>query len=75
MESEKAANIIDLAGVLASRAEDFDQVLVLCRKKDGTGFCIDNEIEMTQKLFLCESYRLWLVAAHSGMIGPMSERS
>ncbi len=70
MESEKASTIIDLAGVLASRAEDFDQVLIICRKKDGTGYSNDNSITADQAVFLCESFKHWVLSAVNGLIPP-----
>lgn len=68
MESEKASSIIDLAGKLAARAEDFDDVLVLCRKKNGQGYSLDNGIDNLTMIFLCESFKTWLVLTHSGIM-------
>lgn len=72
MESEKASTIVDLAATIASRAEEFDQVLVLCRKKDGTGYSADNSITADQAVFLCETFKHWVIAAVNGMVPPQA---
>lgn len=74
MESEKAAQVIDLAGTLATRAEDFDQVLILARKKDGTGYSADNGLQVDQAIFLCETFKHWVIACVNGMVAPGDER-
>ncbi len=70
MESEKASTIIDLAGVLASRAEEFDKVLILCRKKDGSGYSNDNGLTTDEAVFICETFKMWIIAAVNGLIPP-----
>lgn len=61
MESEKAANIVDLAATLASRAEEFDEVLVIYTRKDnGEGGSIDNSLTVSQANFLVDKFKHWL---------------
>lgn len=74
MESEKKDRIIDLAGTLATRAEDFDQVLILARKKDGTGYSADNGLQVHEAIFLCETFKHWVIACVNGMVAPREER-
>ena len=70
MESEKASTIIDLAASLASRAEEFDQVLILCRKKNGSGYSNDNGLTADQAVFMCESFKTWIIACVNGIVPP-----
>lgn len=70
MESEKKDAIIDIAGTLAARAEEFDQVLLLCRKKNGSGYSADNGLRVDEVIFMCESYKMWVIAAVNGLIPP-----
>ena len=61
MESEKAANIVELAATLASRAEEFDEVLVVYTRKDnGEGGSIDNGLTVSQANFLMDKFKMWL---------------
>ena len=61
MESEKAANIVELAATLASRAEEFDEVLVVYTRKDnGEGGSIDNGLTVSQANFLVDKFKMWL---------------
>lgn len=73
METERKDRIIDLAGTLATRAEDFDQVLILARKKDGTGYSADNGLQAHEGVFLCECFVHWMIACVNGMVSPREE--
>ena len=68
METEKKDKILDLAATLADRAEEFDQVLILARKKDGTGYSSDNGLQVDQALFLCQTFSHWVLSCVNGMI-------
>ena len=70
METEKKDKILDLAATLADRAEEFDQVLILARKKDGTGYSADNGLQVDQALFLCQTFSHWVLSCVNGMIQP-----
>lgn len=48
MENEKKDNIVDLAANLVMRAEEFDEVLVICTKKDGNRIAL-RKMEQEQK--------------------------
>lgn len=74
MESEKATRVIDMAGTLATRAEDFDQVLILARKKDGSGYSNDNGLQVHEAIFLCETFKHWVIACVNGTALPKNER-
>lgn len=73
MKSEKIERIVDLAATLASRADEFDQVLILYRKKrvedgdDLTG-SMDNDLEIRDALWLVEGFTFWLKAAVMGLL-------
>ena len=64
MESERATTIIDLAATLATRAEEFDEVLILARKKSGEGYSNDTGLTIRDAVYLCETFKHW-VLSHS----------
>ncbi len=77
MKSEKIEKIVDLAATLAARADEFDQVLILCQKKkvdgeDDCQFSFDNGLELGQSLWLVEGFKFWLQA---GAMGLLSKRN
>lgn len=70
MESESKDRIVDLAATLATRAEEFDQVLILARKKDGTGYSGDNGLQAHEGVFLCECFTHWVIGCVNGNVQP-----
>lgn len=74
MKSEKIERIVDLAATLASRADEFDQVLILYRKKaesDGDTSAhgsIDNELELRDVNWLVDSFKIWLHMSAAGLL-------
>lgn len=69
MKSEKIEKIVDLAATLASRADEFDQVLIIWRKKDNpdsetqTLGSFDNDLEARDALWLTKNFEFWLMHA------------
>ena len=52
MECENTDSIVELAATLASRAEEFDKVLILCTKKAGGGYSNDNGVDVKEAVFM-----------------------
>lgn len=73
MESEKKDNIVDLAGTLAARAEEFDAVLIIARKKSGEGYSLDNGLLVSEAVLMCETFKLWVIAANNGLLPPKED--
>ena len=69
MKSEKIEKIVDLAATLASRADEFDQILIIYRKKDDPTSqtqrlgSFDNDLEARDALWLVEHFKHWLMSA------------
>lgn len=67
MKSEKIDQIVDIAATLAARADEFDQVLVLYRRKDAGDKEIhgsfDNDLEVRDCLWLVEMFKTWMFSA------------
>jgi hypothetical protein len=77
MKSEKSEQIVDLAASLAAKADDIDQVLIIYRNKQREGEddiqgSMDNELTLSQSLWLVEGFKFWLQA---GAIGILKEKS
>lgn len=78
MKSEKVEKIVDLAATLASRADEFDQVLVICRmkqvegKKDGQ-WTIDNGLTLSEAQWLAGGFMFWLQAGAAGLLKKKEE--
>ncbi|HEX5426634.1 MAG TPA: hypothetical protein VFW94_24190 [Candidatus Acidoferrales bacterium] len=70
MENEKKDKIIDLAGTLATRADEFEEVLILARKKDGTGYSADNGLQVHEAIYLTAAFTHWLLSCVSGTVRP-----
>lgn len=67
MEGETAENIIELAAMLAGKADQIDEVLILyTTKTDDMAHSLDNNLTVASALYLVESFKFWLMAkAHS----------
>ncbi len=61
MECENTDSIVELAATLASRAEEFDKVLILCTKKAGGGYSNDNGVDVKEAVFMVESFKNWIL--------------
>lgn len=73
MKSEKSERIVDLAAILAAKADDIDQVLIIYRLKqtdeeDDTHGSMDNELELRDALWLVESFKQWLTLGAIGLL-------
>ena len=69
MESDHVESIVDLAATLASRADEYDQVLILYRRKeDGFLGSMDNELSLQEALWLASGFTFWLQAGAMGLL-------
>jgi hypothetical protein len=73
MQSEKIERIVDLAASLASKADDIDQVLIIYRTKQRDGEddiqgSMDNELTLSESLWLVEGFKFWLQAGAMGLL-------
>ena len=69
MKSEQIEEIVDIAATLASRADEYDQVLVLYRRKaDGFMGSMDNSLEIRDCAWLGETFLFWLRSASAGLL-------
>ena len=65
MESEKIEKIVDIAGAIAGKAEEIDEVLVLYCTKDGSTGTLDNGMTVATSLLLVEHFKRWLLEGHA----------
>jgi hypothetical protein len=77
LKSEKSERIVDLAASLAAKADDIDQVLILYRSKERDGQddfqgSMDNELTLSESLWLVEGFKFWLQA---GALGLLKEKN
>ena len=73
MKYEKAERIVDLAASLAAKADDIDQVLIIYRDKqhegkDDSQGSMDNELTLSESLWLIEGFKFWLQAGAFGIL-------
>ncbi len=73
MKSEKSERIVDLAASLAAKADDIDQVIIIYRDKQRDGEedsqgSMDNELTLSESLWLIEGFRFWLQAGAMGLL-------
>ena len=74
MKSEKIEQIVDIAATLASRADEIDQVLVIYRCKTGDSqFSLDNNLTLSESLWLVEGFRFWLQAGAMGLLKKVND--
>ena len=78
MKSEKFDRIFELAASLAAKADDIDQVLIIYRGKqvkgeDDTQGSMDNDLTLSESLWLVEGFKFWLQAGAAGLL-PRIER-
>jgi hypothetical protein len=60
-ERERVDAILDAAGKIAGRADEFDKVLAICQKKAGGLYWVDNDLTVAEAVFLMESLKHWLM--------------
>jgi len=67
MEQEKVDNLMELAAVIAGKADKICTVLVLYTTDDKPGvFSLDNGISVSDGLYLIEAFRFFMMnALHS----------
>lgn len=69
MKSEKSERIVDLAASLATKADEIDQVLVIYHNKETDKYAtLDNELTVSECLWLTEAFRFWMLAAGTGLL-------
>jgi hypothetical protein len=73
MRAEKIEKIVDLAATLASRADEYDQVLILYRTKQDEGETsvhgsMDNDLELRDVNWLVDSFKIWLHMSAAGLL-------
>lgn len=69
MESEKVSKVIDIAGKIAGKAEEIDEILVLYCTKDGRTGSMDSNLTVSVVLLLVENFKRWLLEAHAKLHG------
>ena len=73
MNSEQIESIVDLAATLASRADQYDQVLILYRTKQVEGQddfqgSMDNGLTLSESAWLVDGFKFWLQAGAMGLL-------
>jgi hypothetical protein len=57
MESEKISKIVDIAGAIAGKAEEIDEILVLYCMKDRKTGTLDNGMTVATSLLMVEHFK------------------
>jgi hypothetical protein len=78
MKSEQIEKIVDLAATLASRADEYDQVLILYRTKQEVGRddyqgSMDNGLELRDVNWLVDGFKFWMQACAAGRVKRKGE--
>ena len=61
MERSSTDSIVQLAADLASKADEIENVLIICTHHDGGAFSMDNDLTVAECLFLAETFKHWLL--------------
>jgi hypothetical protein len=65
MKSEKIDKVVDIAGAIAGKAEEIDDILVLYCTKDGKTGSLDNGLMVSMGLLMVEQFKLWMLTGHA----------
>lgn len=63
MEHSKVDSIIQLAGDLAAKADDIEDVLVIYSKKNGGYGSLDTDMTVSDSMWFLEVFKYWLLTA------------
>lgn len=78
MRSEQIESIVDLAATLASRADQYDQVLIIYRTKQVEGQddfqgSMDTGLTLSESAWLVDGFKFWLQAGAMGLLRKNGE--
>ena len=69
LESEKVTRVVDIAGAIAGKADEIDEIIVLYCTKDGKAGSFDNDLTVAVVLLMIEQFKRWLLESHAKLHG------